>query len=213
MRLARTLALGVLMASALAFTARAEIVAGHDYVVLNPAQPTTAEGKVEVIEFFWYGCPHCYELHPHLKRWLQQKPQDVQFRYVPAVARDSWVPGAKIFYALEALGELNRLNDQVYDAIHLDQIDLNNEQVLLDWVAKRGIDRQKFIDAYNSFAVQAKVAQARRMTRDYQIRGVPTLVVDGKYLTSGTYAGSVQGAVAVMDQLVKKARQERAQRR
>lgn len=213
MRSAHRLALGILAALTVAVTARAEIVAGRDYLVLNPVQPTATEGKVEVIEFFWYGCPHCYELHPYLKQWLKHKPRDVEFRYVPAVARESWVPGAKLFYALEALGELDRLNDRVYDAIHLEQVDLNDERVLLDWVAKQGLDRQKFLDAYHSFAVQAKVAKARQMARDYRLRGVPTLVVDGKYLTSGTQAGSLQGAVAVMDELVKKAREERARNR
>lgn len=213
MRLAHRLAIGFFAASIAAAAARAEIVAGRDYLVLNPAQPTAAEGKVEVIEFFWYGCPHCYELHPYLKQWLKQKPQDVEFRYVPAVARESWVPGAKLFYTLEALGELERLNDRVYDAIHLEQVDLNDEGVLLDWMAKQGVDRRKFLDTYNSFAVQAKVAKARQMARDYRLRGVPTLVVDGKYLTSGTHAGSLQGAVAVMDQLVRKARAERPRSR
>lgn len=193
--------------------ARADLVVGRDYAVLSPAQPVSSGDKIEVIEFFWYGCPHCHDLHPHLKKWVKQLPKDVEFRYQPTVFRDSWAPGARIHYALEALGQADRLADDVYDAIHLDRLDLGNEQVLFDWVAKRGIERQKFIDAYNSFAVQGKVAKARQMSRDYQLRGVPAIVVDGKYLTAGSFTGSAEGTVAVLDQLVKKARSERAQKR
>lgn len=205
----------------LALPALAAPSAGKDYVVLDPARPTAAADKVEVIEFFWYGCPHCYDLHPHLNAWKKQKPADVNIRYVPVVfpnrqgvLRPAWVAGAKIFYALEALGEFDRLNDAVYDAIHVNQIDLlGSEQALFDWMAKQGVDREKFADTYNSFAVQNKVMQSVQMTRDYQLRGVPTMVVDGRYLTSGTFTGSPQATVAVTDELVKKARAERVSKR
>lgn len=220
MHLIRTIALAAAL-GILAAPVLAAPTAGKEYVVLNPAQPTATDGKVEVIEFFWYGCPHCFDLHPHLNQWKKQKPADVNIRYVPVVfpdrqgmLRPTWVAGAKIFYALEALGEFDRLNDAVYDAIHLDQIDLlGNEQALFDWMAKKGVDRKKFADTYNSFAVQSKVMQSVQITRDYQLRGVPTVVVAGRYITSGTYTGSPQGTVAVMDELIKKARAERVTKR
>ncbi|HSO06500.1 MAG TPA: thiol:disulfide interchange protein DsbA/DsbL [Pelomicrobium sp.] len=219
MKLVRSFLLAAVLA--MATPALAAPTAGKDYLVLNPPQPTTAPDKVEVIEFFWYGCPHCFDLHPHLNQWKRQKPQDVQLRYVPVVfpdrqgvPRPTWVAGAKIFYALEALGELDRLNDAVYEAIHVDQIDLlGNEQVLFDWMAKKGVDRKKFADTYGSFGVQGKVSRAMQITRDYQLRGVPTVVVEGRYLTSGTYTGSPQNTVSVMDQLIKKAREERVSKR
>lgn len=190
--------------------AQAEVVAGRDYSMINPAQPVLSGKKIEVIEFFWYGCPHCNDLHPHLKVWLKKLPKDVEFRYLPAVFRDSWAPGARLYYALEAIGELPRLHEQVYEATHLDNLDFSNDQVLFDWVAKRGVDRAKFADAYNSFAMQAKVAKSIQMSRDYQLKGVPALVVDGKYLTSGSFAGSPQAMFQVVDELIAKARQERA---
>lgn len=190
--------------------AQAEVVAGRDYSMINPAQPVLSGKKIEVIEFFWYGCPHCNDLHPHLKAWLKKLPKDVEFRYLPAVFRDSWAPGAKLHYALEAIGELPRLHEQVYEATHLDNLDFSNDQVLFDWMAKRGVDRAKFADAYNSFAMQAKVAKSIQMSRDYQLKGVPALVVDGKYLTSGSFAGSPQAMFQVVDELIAKARQERA---
>lgn len=210
MKLLQALLASLLLLVIGATPVRADLVAGRDYAVLNPARPVSSGDKIEVIEFFWYGCPHCNDLHPHLKKWVKQLPKDVEIRYQPTIFRDNWVPGARIHYTLEALGEAERRADEVYDAIHLERLDLGNEKVLFDWVAKRGMDRQKFIDAYNSFAVQGKVAKARQMPRDYQIRGVPAIVVDGKYLTSGSFTGSSEGMVAVLDELVKKARSERA---
>lgn len=188
---------------------RAEIQAGRDYVQLAASQPTQSGKKIEVIEFFWYGCPHCYQLEPYLKAWLEHKPKDVEFRHVPAIFRDSWVPNAKTFYALEALGVQEKLHQQVYDAIHLENLDLNNEQVLFDWMAKHGVDRKKFADAYNSFSMQIKVSKSVQMPKDYKLNGVPSLVVDGKYLTSGSLAGPPEDIIKVLDQLVEKARRER----
>jgi thiol:disulfide interchange protein DsbA len=137
-------------------------------------------------------------------------PKDVSFRYVPAIFRPNWIPGAKIFYALEVLGARDRLHDKVYDAIHLDKIDLNKEDVLFDWVAKQGVDRQKFIDAYNSFSVQNQdVPRSTNMSKSYSLTGVPAVVVDGKYMTSGRMGGTPQDTIKIMDELIEKARQER----
>ena len=190
--------------------ARAELVEGRDYTVLPNPQPTHSDNNIEVIEFFWYGCPHCYQLHPYIKAWLKGMPKDVSFRYVPAIFRPNWVPGAKIFYALEVLGTRDRLHDKVYDAIHLDKIDLNKEDVLFDWVAKQGMDRQKFINAYNSFSVQNQdVPRSMNMSKSYGLSGVPAVVVGGKYVTSGRMGSTPQDTIKIMDELIQKARKER----
>jgi thiol:disulfide interchange protein DsbA len=189
--------------------ARAEIVEGRDYTVLKHPKTTDSGNNIEVIEFFWYGCPHCNELHPYIKAWLKDKPKDVSFRYIPAVFRPNWIPGAKIFYALDALGEREKLHDKVYDAIHRDGIDLTKDDVLFNWIAKQGLDRQKFIDAYNSFSVQNQVSRATHLSKDYGLSGVPSVVVDGKYLTSGRMGGTPQDTINTATALIEKVRKER----
>lgn len=215
MKLMRSFAL-VFLFVGIAFTTfgvRAEVVEGRDYTVLQRPQPTQSDNNIEVIEFFWYGCPHCYQLHPHIKAWLKRMPKDVSFRYVPAIFRPNWVPAAKIFYALEVLGARDRLHDKVYDAIHVDKIDLNKEDVLFDWVAKQGIDRQKFIDAYNSFSVQNQdIPRSMNMSKSYALTGVPAVVVEGKYVTSGRMGGTQEDTIRIMDELIEKARAERTRK-
>lgn len=212
----RLLAVAVLFAG-ISFTAvsvaRAELVEGRDYTVLQNPQPTHSGNHIEVIEFFWYGCPHCYQLHPYIKAWSKRMPKDVSFRYVPAIFRPNWIPGARIFYALEVLGARDKLHDKVYDAINLDKIDLTKEDVLFDWVAKQGVDRQKFIDAYNSFSVQNQdVPRSTNMSKSYGLTGVPAVVVDGKYMTSGRMGGTPQDTIKIMDELIEKARKERTKK-
>ncbi|HYA20016.1 MAG TPA: thiol:disulfide interchange protein DsbA/DsbL [Burkholderiales bacterium] len=193
-------------------------VLNRDYRLVVPPQPTETGDKIEVIEFFYYGCPHCFALEPYLKKWLSSAPKDVAYRRIPAVFNESWVPLTKAFYALEALGELNRLNDGLYEAIHVShQIDLRNqqslEQSLFDWVAKQGIDRKKFADVYNSFSVNTRVAFASNLTRAYGIEGTPALVVAGKYLTAPSMTGSNESVIPVLNQLIDQARQERSSKR
>ena len=189
--------------------ALADIVEGKDYTVLTNPQPTQDNNKIEVLEFFWYGCPHCYSLHPHLKSWLMNIPSDIDFRYVPAIFRANWVAAAKVFYAIEAIGITDVLHDKIYDAIHRDKIDLNNESILFDWIEKQGVDRKKFENTYNSFAVQNQVARSTQMSRQYQLTGVPALVINGKYLTSGKMGGTPQDTVKTLEALIEKARKER----
>lgn len=193
-------------------SARAEIAEGKDYTVLPRPYPTEGGKNIEVMEFFWYGCPHCYELHPRIKAWLNRKPADVSFRYVPAVFRPTWAPGAKTFYTLEALGEKDRLHDKVYEAIHRDKIDLSKEEVLFDWVAKQGIDRQKFIDVYNSFSVQNQLSRSTHFSKDYGLTGVPAIAVEGKYLTSGRMGGTPEDTIRTMEELIEKARKEKTKK-
>ncbi|AKH38823.1 MULTISPECIES: thiol:disulfide interchange protein DsbA/DsbL [Nitrosomonas] len=190
--------------------AQAEIIEGRDYIVLATPQPTEDQRSIEVIEFFWYGCPHCYELHPHIDNWRKNAPKDVKFRYVPAIFRANWTPAAKTFYAMEALGITKELHDKVYKAIHRDKIDLSKEAVLFDRIEKQGIERAKFINAYNSFSVQNQVAKVSQMIRQYKLTGVPALVVEGKYITSGKMSGTPRDTIQVLNELIDKARKERA---
>jgi thiol:disulfide interchange protein DsbA len=190
--------------------ASSAVVPGKDYQVIDPPVPTETGKKVEVLEFFYYGCPHCYELEPYLKAWAKRQPNDVVFRPVPAVFRDSWVPLTKTYFALEAIGELPRLHDKVFATLHEEGLALSHEETMFNWAAKNGIDRNKFSDTYKSFAVQSKVQRAIQQTKAYHITGTPSVVVNGKYLTSSTMAGSHERLGAVLDELVAMARNENA---
>ena len=174
----------------------------------NPQAVDTGE-KIEVVEFFWYGCPHCYDLEPFLKKWTAKLPKDVEFRRLPAIPTERWAPNARTYYALEALGELERLHGEVFDAIHIDRINFNDEKIQLEWMAKKGVDRSKFSEAWKSFSVQSKTKRAVQLTQAYDITGVPALVVDGKYQTSVSMAGSPEGLMKTLDELIVKARAER----
>ncbi len=190
-------------------TAQSQIVEGRDFIVLANSQPTEDKKSIEVIEFFWYGCPHCNELHPLIDQWRNNASADIKFRYIPAIFRDNWTPGAKTFYAMEVLGMTKELHDKVYKAIHRDKIDLSKEATLFNWIEKQGIDREKFINAYNSFSVQNQVARSSQMIRQYKLTGVPALVVDGKYLTSGKMSGTPRDTIQILDELIDKVRKER----
>ncbi len=171
----------LLLASGTAFAA-AEL--GKDYTLLNPPQPTETK-KIEVLEFFFYGCSHCFHLHPLLSQWEKTMPRDVQLTYVPTVFRDSWEPMANTFYALQSMGQLEQLHDALYRAWNEDNIDLSDEAKIAQFVARHGVDAAKFSAAYSSFSVQSRVTRAKQMIRLYSISGTPTLVVDGKYVIEG----------------------------
>lgn len=182
---------------------------GRDYVLLDPPHPVASGDKIEVIEFFYYGCPVCYELEPKLSRWYFNAPGLVALRRVPALSSDNWDNFAKLFYTLDAMGDLARLHWPVYDNFHFRGMKLNEEPVMADWVAHNGLDRDKFIRIYHSPEIAAKLAAAREMTKSYQITGVPSIVVDGKFLTSARMAGSTDKLMQVVEQLVALARKER----
>lgn len=182
-------------------------VEGKQFTRLQMPQPTETNGKVEVIEFFWYGCPHCSELDPTLKSWVKKLPADVTFRKVPAIFRPEWAPGARIYYALEAMGLLDKLNDAVFHAMIKEKINLNDEKILLDWIAKQGVDRQKFADMYKSFSVEGKVRRAAEMTQEYGFGGVPVLIVGGKYMPAPN-VGTFPDMLRVVDGLIDKNRGE-----
>ena len=185
----------------------ADPVEGRNYHRLQMPQPTEDAGKVEVIEFFWFGCSHCGKLEPLIKPWAKQLPGDVTFKKVPAILGDSWAPGARLYYTLEAMGLLDKLGDAVFDAMLNQRINLGNESILLDWVAKKGVDRKAFADTYKSFSVDAKVKKAAEMTQEYGFSGVPALVVGGKY-SPGPELSSYGQMLEVTDFLITKNRAE-----
>jgi len=193
----------------LAGTASAQVQPGREFYRIDSPRAAAADGRIEVIEFFYYGCPVCYETQPILSRWLGTAPDYVSIRRVPALSTEKWEPYAKLFYALEALGEVGRLHWPVYDNVHFEDVKLNDEKIMADWVARKGIDRQKFVATYGSAEVAAKVAQARDLLKAYDVRGVPTFVVDGKFLTSARLAGGTSQVIEVVDHLVRLARDER----
>jgi len=181
---------------------------GFDYRVLPITQPIDAKGKVEVIEFFWYGCPHCYEFEPELKGWIKRQNKDVVFKKVPIAFREELMPHSQLFYALETLGKGDALNDKVMIAMHRENKRLLNENEIADWVAAQGVDRNAFLAAYRSFAVLSKARAANQLGNAYRIDGVPTVAVQGKYITSPSIAGSRAKAVNIMDFLVNKVRKD-----
>ncbi|MFM9982276.1 MAG: thiol:disulfide interchange protein DsbA/DsbL [Burkholderiales bacterium] len=201
-------ALAALTAAAafLAPAVSAQPKAGADYTELKAAQPVEAKGKVEVLEFFWYRCPHCYSLEPVLEPWTKKLPADVQFRRIPAVLADNWATDARFFYAFEALGVLDKVHKAFFDAIHRDRLNLSSEPAVTEWLKKNGIDRAKFDDAYKSFGVQAKVKRAAQLSAAYQLDGVPLLAVQGRYTISAEQGGSQNGMLATTDQMIDLAR-------
>ena len=171
-----------------------------------PQQPVATGDRIEVIDFFFYGCQYCNELQPRLERWRQtNKPADVVFRHMPVVRHDSWVPLAKTYFTLEAMGELERLHAAVYHSYHVEDLYMSQEKVISEWAAKHGLDRDKFMAIYRSDETRQKVEQARKLTLDYDIQGTPSLVVDGRYLTDGSSAKTI----AILDSLIRLARQQR----
>ncbi|OGA10116.1 MAG: hypothetical protein A2W68_10120 [Betaproteobacteria bacterium RIFCSPLOWO2_02_64_14] len=195
---------------------RARLAAGaqldRHYRLLAPGQPVATGDHVEIIEFFWYGCPYCFELQPLLEAWLRRKPADTAFRRIPAVMRETWAPHVRIFYTLAALGELERLHQKVYDAYHVDALAMSKPDVVAQWAARHGIDRETWLAAYISPQVDQGVDMARESTSRYQVPGTPSLVVDGRYMTSSALAGSVPGVIPILDELIRLARLDRAPR-
>ena len=179
---------------------------------LIPQQPVSTGGLIEVIDFFWYGCPYCDRLQPALEAWRERKPADVALRRVPAILNDSWKPHARIFYTLERLNQAERLHLQVYHGYHVEKLQMSKPDVMVEWAVRQGIERQRWLDAYYSQEVDEKVERAKSLTQAYTVAGTPTLVVDGRYLTSGDLAPSLAGMIAVLEDLIRLARRSRAAR-
>jgi protein dithiol oxidoreductase (disulfide-forming) len=201
------LAIFILISATQAF---AEPLAGKDYKLIEPAQPTHSGNKIEVLEFFFYGCSHCFHLHPELTVWERKMPKDVDLVLVPTVFNANWEPMAYTYYALEALGMNHELHNDLFEAWNVKNISLNDESKITAFVSKFGVDSKKFSDAYHSFGVQSKVMRSKQITQAYRISGTPTMIVDGRYLITGLQPAA---SIKVMDELVDKVRRERASKR
>jgi thiol:disulfide interchange protein DsbA len=192
----------LLLAAALAVPALA--VAQARYTEIQPPQQAETGGKVDVIEFFWYGCIHCYNLEPSLEGWLKKLPAGAQFRRVPAVFTPRWEHDARIFYAFEALGLVDKLHRPFFDAIHKDRLRSDDPQALTQWLERQGVDPKRFIDVMKSFSVHSKTQRAKLMTVNYKLDGTPAIAVDGRYMVS---AG--QGMLETVSELIEQARKQR----
>ncbi|WP_372527814.1 thiol:disulfide interchange protein DsbA/DsbL [Piscinibacter sp.] len=182
-------------------------VEGTHYVRLSQPLPAAAGGKIEVIEFFWYGCPHCNALEPALDAWQKKLPADVAFRRVPVAFRDEpFVAHQRIYYALETMGKVDAMHRKVFYAIHSEHQRLDKAPEIAAFMTKNGIDGAKFLEVYNSFSVQTKVHQAKQLAEAYKIDGVPALGIQGRYFTSGSMAGSNEAALTVADFLIQRVR-------
>jgi thiol:disulfide interchange protein DsbA len=187
--------------------AQAAFVEGTHYVRLAQPVAVSAGAKIEVIEFFWYGCPHCNSLEPLLEGWIKRLPQDVAFKRAPVAFRDEpFVAHQKIYYALEALGAVDAMHRKVFYAIHNDRQRLDKANDIAAFMGKNGVDATKFLDAFNSFGVQTKARQAKLLSEQYKIDGVPALGVAGRYWTSASLAGSQDKMLAAGDFLIQRAR-------
>ena len=207
LRSAALMAAGLLSAS-MPVAVAAEPMEDVDYVLITP-QPGVTPGKIEVIEFFYYGCESCNRLEPQLQAWLKALPQDISFRRVPALRRTAWVPLARVYFALEQLGEIERLHAQIYRAVHDGGLNLGNSSELYEWAQRSGLDRDKLEEVLDSDSVRAQVQRARDATVAYGIRATPSFVVDGKYMTSGGMVGNLEVLLPIVDGLIDKARATR----
>lgn len=205
----RNIIKGLFVVAALLFgsTACSE-EASQGYTMLVPAQPTAGK-KIEVLEFFSYGCSHCFHLHHDLSAWAKKMPKDVELTYVPVIFRDSAEPLARTYYALESMPNFEKMHDAVYRGIHVGNAELFDLDSIASFVAKQGADRAKFTAAYNSFSMSSRVSRAKQMIRSYAIQGTPTLVVDGKYVITGLQPADT---IRVLDAVIAKARKERGKR-
>ncbi len=184
--------------------------AGADYLVLDKRAPVeAAAGKIEVVEFFWYKCPHCNAFEPALESWIKRLPPDVALRRVPVGFRDDFAPLQRLFYALEAMGQLDKLHARVFAAIHVQKKALDTGPQIADWVAEQGLEKAKFMELYNSFSVSTKVTKATQLQNLYRVEGVPALGVAGRFYTDGTLSKNMDRALQTVDFLVGEVRAKR----
>ncbi len=198
-----------LVALPFASVGAAELVEGKNYSRLKIPVPVESGNKIEVIEFFSYGCPHCNDLEPYLQNWFKTMPADVQYRRVPVMFQERWKSLARVYYTLDAMGEDVKLSPAVFQAIHANGLSLYDEKVFFDWAASKGQDRAKVAGIYSSFGVDSKMKRALALAQTYNIQSVPTIIVDGKFVTSSDRVGGHAGIPAAIDELVNKARAER----
>lgn len=201
-------ALGLAGVAALGQAAAADLQEGKDFRKLEKAQTVETGKKIEVIEFFSFSCPHCKDMEPVLSAWSKKLPADVQMRRIPAQFSPIWTGTAKIWYTLEAMNE-ERLVPGVFNAIHGQNLRLDQDKAFFDWAATQGLDRKKVEDMYGSFTVNGKVARAKTQVQAYNVQAVPNFVVDGKWTTDTGTAKRHEDVPGILDKLIDKARAER----
>lgn len=192
----------------LSHVVNAEINEGIEYKLVSPPQPTITKDKIEVIEFFWYGCPHCYHFEPNLNTWLKTKPKNVVFYRVPAIFSQKWALHARAFYTAKVLGLFDNgkteFHDAMFDEIHKEKKHLHTKKDIQKIFARFGVSEQDFNNTFDSFTVNSKVNRAAMLSKRYQLDGVPTLIVNGKYRTDGPLASGRKGMINVLNFLIKK---------
>ena len=189
--------------------ALAQPVAGREFIELNPPRQVSTGDRIEVLEFFYYGCPVCYEAQPHIAKWLMRAGPGVAILRVPAAFTESSESFARTFYTLSAMNQIARLHWPVYDNHHFDGKQLNEEKNIVEWVGSNGVDKAKFAEIWHSDETKAKVESAKKALELYQVKGVPSFVIDGKYVTSAKMAGGTREMVQVVEYLVERAGRER----
>jgi len=192
----------VLLAS-MSFTVSAESYKeGVQFEAVTPPQPTSTKDKVEVVEMFWYGCPHCYRLEPLVEKWLKKMPKNAEFVRIPAVFRPSWELHARAYYTAEILGVLDKTHRAFFDAIHGERRQMATEQEIMQFFAQHGVKNEDFKRTFKSFAVEAKVRRAKDLSVRYGIKGVPSLIVNGKWRTGAQLAGGQNSIFKVVNYLI-----------
>jgi thiol:disulfide interchange protein DsbA len=180
---------------------------GKDFLTLDRAVATEAgAGKIEVIEFFWYSCPHCNAFEPSFAQWVKNAPKDVVVRRIPVSFRDDFAPQQRLFFTIEAMNLMETLHPKVFAAIHVEKLMLNTDASVLAWAEKQGVDKAKFNDIYKSFGVATKLKRAVQLQNEYKVEGVPSLGVAGRYYIDGTLAGSMDRALKVAESLIAQSR-------
>jgi len=189
-----------------------ELQPGKDYAVVTPPQKTDDPSKVVVIEFFSYGCPHCNAFNPSLTLWQNRLPKDVRLeREAVIFGRQPWAKLAQIYYALQEIGKAEQLTPAVYGALHVERVNWQTDNDIIDWMAAHGVNREQFASALNSFSMRTYVTRGEQLAMAYKVQSVPTLIVDGKYALPIADNGNFPAQLAIVDRLIDKARAERKQ--
>ncbi|KPG77610.1 thiol:disulfide interchange protein DsbA [Pseudomonas libanensis] len=203
------LSAALVTASLFGMTAQAADVpleAGKTYVELSNPVPVSVPGKIEVVELFWYGCPHCYAFEPTINPWAEKLPSDVNFKRIPAMFGGPWDAHGQLFLTLEAMGVEHKVHNAVFEAIQKQGKRLTKPEEMADFVATQGVDKDKFLATFNSFAIQGQIKQAKELAQKYGVQGVPTLIVNGKYRFDLGSTGGPEQTLHVADQLIAKER-------
>jgi thiol:disulfide interchange protein DsbA len=180
------------------------LIAAEKYKLITPPQPTQTGNKIEVIEIFWYGCPHCYTFEPYIENWLETKENYIEFRRIPGVLGNRWIPHARAFYTAEKLGVIEKIHIPLFDAIHKNNEEISNEKELRKFFEKNGVKTSDFDKVYHSAEIDKKVMESFTAGQKYKVTGVPAVIVNGKYGTSASMAGSYQNLITTINQLAKR---------